>query len=140
MITRGFANVITDDVSGTKAWYVDLLGWQTEFDSDWFVHLKAENAPGVELGIINATHEIVANFTQAGGGSGTMLTFTVDDVDVVHEKAVGLGYDIIEGPTDLFYGQRRMVLRDLTGTLVDVSADCPPSEEFLASLAHRSEH
>ncbi len=140
MIRRGFANIIARDVPKTMAWYVDLLGWQTEFQSDWFVHLKAENAPGVELGIIDASHEIVSGFTTAGEASGITLTFVVDDVDSTYEQALSLGYDVIEAPTNLFYGQRRMVLRDINGTLVDVSSECPPSEEFLASLPHRSIH
>ncbi len=140
MITRAFANIITTDIAKTKAWYVDLLGWKTEFASEWFVHLKAHDAPNVELGIIDATHEIVAHFAESGGGRGMVLTVVVDDVNVAHDKALSLKYDVVEAPTDLFYGQRRMVLRDPVGTLVDVSSACPPSEEFLASLPHRSVH
>ncbi len=140
MIRRGFANVIATDLPKTKAWYVDLLGWQTEFVSDWFVHLRAESAPGVELGIIDASHEIVSAFASKAQGAGVSLTVVVDDVDATYETAVSLGCDVLEAPTDLFYGQRRMLLRDPAGTVVDVSSECPPSEEFLASLPHRSVH
>jgi len=57
MIIRGFPNIVTNDLAATKAWYIELLSWDVEFDSDWFVHLKASDAPGVELGLIDAGHE-----------------------------------------------------------------------------------
>ncbi len=133
MITRGFPNVISSDLAGTTAWYVDLLGWVTEFDSDWFVHLTAPDDGGVELGIIAADHPIVPSGVVPGGG-GILLTFVVDDVDSVHRRAIELGYRVVEPPTDLFYGQRRMILTDPTGTVVDISSECQPSQAFLDSL------
>ena len=136
MVSRGFPNIISSDLAAVKEWYVDLLGWETEFDSDWFVHLKAADAPGVELGIIAEGHDIVP----AGATAGGMLTFVVDDVDELHAAAVASGHVVVEPPTNLFYGQRRMVLRDPAGTLVDISSECEPSQEFLDSLPHLSEH
>jgi len=139
MIARGFPNIIATNLPETKAWYVELLGWATEFDSDWFVHLNAPDAPGVELGIIAEGHEIVPQ-SLAQGPSSMLLTIVVDDVDHTHAQAERLGYDIVETPRDLFYGQRRMILRDPAGTLVDVSSECEPSAAFIESLSHRSEH
>lgn len=139
MITRGFANIVASDLPATKAWYVELLGWATEFDSDWFVHLKAPDVPGVELGIIAAGHQIVPEALEAEP-RGVLLTVVVDDVDNTHDQAIRQGYEVVEQPRDLFYGQRRMILRDPAGTLVDVSSECEPSPDFLATLPHRSEH
>ena len=139
MITRGFPTIISTGLVASKKWYIDLLGWDTEFDSDWFVHLKATGSPGVELGILDANHAIVPRAADAGSG-GPLLTFVVDNVDTVHGVAVDLGYEIIETPTDLFYGQRRMVLVDADGTIIDVSSECEPSQDFLDSLPHLSEH
>ena len=133
MISRGFPNVVTTQVAGTAKWYIQLLGWSPEFESDWFVHLKAADAPGVELGIIDANHEIVADVVGTEVG-GAMLTFVVEDVDALHRTAVDLGLDIVEPPRDLFYGQRRMIIRDPNGTPLDISSECEPSQEFLDSL------
>lgn len=139
MISRGFPNVVSNDLSQSKSWYEDLLGWETEFQSEWFIHLRAPDAPGVELGIIASDQAIVPAGVTAGG-SGVLLTFVVDDVDSVHAKAVKEGYTVLEPPVDLFYGQRRMILVDPDGARVDVSSECEPSQEFLDSLPHRSEH
>lgn len=135
MITRAFPNIISADLAATKAWFINLLDWEIEFDSDWFVHLAARDATGVELGVIAAGHEIVDGLTEPGS-SGVMLTFVVPDVDATHHKATDLGYDIVQPPRDLFYGQRRMVLREPNGTLVDISSECEPSQAFVDSLSH----
>lgn len=137
MITRGFPNIISTDLSQAKAWYINLLGWEIEFDSDWFVHLRAPDIAGVELGIIDANHELVAQIIEPGN-AGVIITVVVDDVDETHHRATELGSGIVQTPRDLFYGQRRMILRDPDGTLVDVSSECEPSQEFLASLSHTS--
>ncbi len=133
MIIRGFPNIVTSDLAATKDWYVDLFGWTVEFDSDWFVHLKAADAPGVELGLVEASHEIVAEVVTPSP-NGAMLTFVVDEVDRLHTEAIERGLDIVEEPRDLFYGQRRMILRDPAGTLIDVSSVCEPSQAFIDSL------
>ncbi len=135
MILRGFPNVLTADIPATKSWYLALLDWVVEFDSDWFVHLKAADAPGVELGIIDRNHEVVAPAISLATGDRLMLTLVVDDVDVTHARAIELGCEIVQPPTDLFYGQRRMLVRDPNGTLVDLSSEGEPSQEFLDSLA-----
>lgn len=132
-VSRGFPNILSDNLAATKKWYVDLLGWVTEFDSDWFVHLKSPAADGVELGILAADHALIPSGANLAAG-GTLLTFVVDDVDEMHERARGLGCAIVEAPTDQFYGQRRMVLADPMGTLVDISSECPPSADFLATI------
>lgn len=139
MITRGFPNILSNDLPAAKQWYIDLLGWETEFDSDWFVHLKSPAAPSVELGIIDANHAIVPSSITPGSG-GALLTFVVDDVDAIHERAIELGHSVLEVPTNLFYGQRRMILGDNDGIHIDISSECEPSQAFLDSLTHRSEH
>lgn len=121
MINRGFANLLSNDLPKTRQWYVELLGWEVEFGSDWFVHLRSPAAPKVELGIMAADHELVPESITLGAG-GTLLTFVVDDVDDVHLQATNLGYTVVEPPTDMFYGQRRMILRDVDGNHVDISS------------------
>jgi uncharacterized glyoxalase superfamily protein PhnB len=66
--------------------------------------------------------------------TGGMLTLVVDDVDAVHARAQEAGIEIVEPPTDLFYGQRRMLVTDPNGLLVDISSECPPDPDWLASL------
>lgn len=126
--------MLGDDLPRAKAWYVERLGYAVQFDSDWFVQLRAPDNEMVELGILKRDHDLVPQAYRAAG-AGVMLTVVVDDVDRVHEAAVQAGDPIIEPPKNLFYGQRRMLLEDPNGMLVDVSSECDPDPQWLASLS-----
>lgn len=133
MPSRNFLCVLTDDLTTSRDWYVALLDYRVAFDSDWFVQLEAADAPNVELGLLLRTHEIVPERAQRQPVGG-MLTVVVDDVDVTHRRAMAMGVEIVEAPRDLFYGQRRMLVVDPDGQLVDISSECPPDPVWLASL------
>ncbi len=133
MPSRLFYSIMTDDLARSRDWYVQLFGFGVEFDSDWFVHLRAPNNSALELGLIDRDHEIVPEAI-SGNPNGGMLTIVVDDVDKTHEQAVAARVQVLEPPTDLFYGQRRMLVTDPNGLVLDVSSECPPDPEWLAAL------
>lgn len=121
MVDRFFFNILTNDVVRSKAFYMDLLGMHLHFDSDWFVILKPDEASNVELGIIDQNSSVVPSSVQKTA-AGTYPTFVVKDSDVIHARAVELGAEILEAPTDMFYGQRRLLLKDPNGITVDISS------------------
>lgn len=135
-VSRSFANVLTDDVPGTRDFYVRLLGLTVAFDSDWFVNLTApsqEGPPACELGIWRRDHELIPEqFRQAP--AGTVLSFVVDDVDAVYDDARQRELPIVAEPRNLFYGQRQLLLTDPNGALVDISTPVGVSDEFAATL------
>lgn len=133
MPSRAFFSVLSADLPRSKAWYTSLFGYEVEFDSDWFVHLRDPVNPALELGIIAIDHEIVADTMRAAPVGGTM-TLVVDDVDAVHALARDRGIEIIEAPRDLFFGQRRLLIADPDGQVIDVSSECPPDPDWLATL------
>ena len=98
MVSRAFFSVLSDDLPATRDWYVALLGYEVDFDSDWFVQLRTPGASALELGIIRRDHEIVPEASR-GAPSGGMLTVVVDDVDAVHDRARATGIDIVEPPS-----------------------------------------
>ena len=125
--------MFTDDLVRARDWYVDRLDYKVDFDSDWFVQLRSPTNDAVELGILKRDHELVPEGFR-GPRAGAMLTVVVDDVEAVYRKAQDRGDQIIEVPRNLFYGQRRLLLQDPDGMLVDVSSECEPDPEWLASL------
>lgn len=133
MLNRSFYSILSLDLARSREWYTSLFGYQVEFDSDWFVHLKDARNGALELGIIAADHHIV-NERMRTTRTGGLITLVVDDVDTIHRSAQAAGVEIIEPPTNLFYGQRRMLLVDPDGQIVDVSSECPPDPEWLASM------
>lgn len=118
---RAFTNLLCDDPDATARFYQDLLGLSRTGDFGWFILLGHDALPEFELGILDQNHATVPPELKRGIG-GALLTFVVPDVEAVHAKAQALGAAIIAPPTNTSYGQRRMLLSDPAGTVVDVSA------------------
>ncbi|APG47447.1 VOC family protein [Phaeobacter porticola] len=120
-MNRAFSNILTSDVSATAQFYEDLLGMKRTGDFGWFVILSHDDMPGFELGVLDHSHKTIP-VGMTADPSGIVLTFVVESVENVHKRAIDMKAEIIEGPTNLPYGQRRLMLRDPAGTAVDVSA------------------
>jgi len=119
-IKRLLTNVCSKDLESSKKFYTSLFSFKVDYDSDWFIHLISEGRE-LELGIISENHEVVP--TEARGGiSGAYLTFVVEDVDLLYQKAQKLGCNILQPPEITFYGQSRMLLTAPEGTVCDVSS------------------
>jgi len=124
-INRLMTNLCSDNLATSKAFYTKLFELNVAFDSDWFVHLSAADG-NLELGIIDRQNELVPRDFQKLP-QGFYLTFVVDNADEVFAIAKSEQFDVISEPKDTFYGQRRLLLKDPDGTLVDVSS---PIEGF----------
>lgn len=124
-IKRIMTNICSDNLRESREFYTKLFDFTVDYDSDWFVHLIAKDK-ALELGIIKRTHEIVPQDFQ-NHPQGFYVTFVVDDVDEVFAVAEAEKFEIISEPTDTFYGQRRLLLKDPNGTLVDISS---PIKDF----------
>lgn len=119
-IDRVLVNVVSGDLSAAAAFYEKLLGFERIYDSDWFIDLKNPGS-AVEIGIIKRGHEIVP-VGASGKPGGMYLTFVVADVEEIATHAKSLGVQVVEEPTDTFYGQRRMLLLDPDGNTLDISS------------------
>ncbi len=122
---RAFVSVLSKSVNTSATFYEELLGMTRHFESDWFIILTHPDIQGLEYGLLQNDHEIVPAAAQ-GAPAGMMMTFVIEDCDTVHNRAQRIGAEIIEAPTDMPYGQRRMILRDPDGTFLDISAPTAP--------------
>ena len=122
---RILTNICSDDLNKSKDFYVDLLDFKVKFDSDWYVQLCSPEDSEIEYGIIQRDHELVPKEYQ-NTPNGMYVTFVVENVDVIYEKALKMGIDIIQEPSNEFYGQRRFLTKDPNGCLIDI---CSPWRE-----------
>jgi len=113
-------NICSDHLEASKLFYTSLFEFSVDYDSDWFVHLISKGRE-LELGIIDRINEIVPEVSR-NKPDGIYLTFVVDSVDEVFKTASSNEFEIIQEPHDTFYGQRRMLLQDPNGAVVDVSS------------------
>lgn len=120
--SRILTNICADDLAACRDFYVQLLGFVVKYDSDWYVQLGAPGPLELEFGIIKRTHDLVPKAYQTAP-TGMYVTFVVPDVDEVYKKAKEMGAKVIQEPRNEFYGQRRFLVLDPAGCLIDV---CSP--------------
>jgi len=118
---RCFTNILSENVDNTAKFYELILNMKRHFDSDWFVILTHDELNNFEFGILQRQNDIVPEAIRKAP-AGVIVTFVVSDCDVVYERASKLDNVIIEPPTNMPYGQRRILLRDPDGTIIDVSS------------------
>lgn len=119
-INRIMTNICSDNLAESKNFYTKLFDLDIAYDSDWFVHLASKDKK-LELGIIKRDNEIVPKEFQHSP-QGFYITFVVDNADELFEIAETEDFEIVSEPADTFYGQRRLLLKDPDGVLVDISS------------------
>ena len=129
-LSRLFPVIYSERLEETKQFYCDLLGFQVEFDSDWFVNLTGGASGELEIGIQRYDHELIPKAFQAVA-KGVSLAFEVNDVDAVYSRFRDKE-DLVAQIADEEYGQRHFMCVDPNGVLVDVGMPIEPSDAFKA--------
>ena len=119
---RLLINICSTNLAASKDFYARLFDFNVDFDSDWFVHLVSQNK-NLELGIIDAKSDVVPPGLNSAA-EGFYLTMVIDNVDDFFERNQD-ELDVIEPPSDTFYGQRRLLIKDPNGVVIDVSSLIP---------------
>ncbi len=102
-------NLRSDRPAETRDFFVSLLGFDVVMDLDWVVTVASPSNASAQV-------NIVGNDDMAAPG----ISIEVPDVDAVHAKAVEQGLEIAYPLRDEEWGVRRFMLREPSGTLVNV--------------------
>ena len=108
-IDRTVPNIRSDRAAETRDFFVELLGFEVAMDLGWVVTLASPTNPSVQV-------TIISNDDPAAPG----ISVEVDDVDAVHASAVERGLEIAYPLRDEEWGVRRFMLREPSGTIVNV--------------------
>jgi catechol 2,3-dioxygenase-like lactoylglutathione lyase family enzyme len=114
MASRAVPNIKSDRPAETRDFFVDLLGFEVAMDIGWVATVAAPDNRSVQVNIIS-------NDDPAAPG----ISVEVDDVDAVHAGAVEQGLEIAYSLRDEEWGVRRFMLREPSGTLVNVVSHRP---------------
>jgi catechol 2,3-dioxygenase-like lactoylglutathione lyase family enzyme len=104
----------SDRPAETRDFFVDLFGFEVAMDMGWVMTLVSPRNPSVQI-------PIVGGDDVAARG----ITVEVADVDAVHAKAMARGLEIAYPLRDEEWGVRRFMLRDPSGTVVNVLSHIP---------------
>ncbi|TVS14817.1 MAG: glyoxalase [Gammaproteobacteria bacterium] len=121
--------IMSDDVAGTAAFYVENFRFRALFEIDWYVHLQSSDDESVNLAIVDASHSTIPASAQ-GRVSGVILNFEVDDPDAEYERVQAAGLPILLSLRDEDFGQRHFITADPNGVLIDIIKPIPPTAAF----------
>lgn len=108
-VSRAVANIKSDRPAETRAFFVDVLGFDVAMDLGWVVTVASPANRSAQV-------TIIGNDDPAAPG----ISVEVADVDAVHARAVEQGREIAYPLRDEAWGVRRFMLREPSGTLVNV--------------------
>jgi uncharacterized glyoxalase superfamily protein PhnB len=108
-ISRTVPNIKSDRPAETRDFFVDLLGFEVVMDLGWVMTVASPTNSSAQV-------TIVGNDDMAAPG----ISVEVADVDAVHATAVEQGFEIVYPLRDENWGVRRFMLREPSGTIVNV--------------------
>jgi catechol 2,3-dioxygenase-like lactoylglutathione lyase family enzyme len=118
--------VTTTSLAETRAFWVDLLGFQVSYDSPFYLGVRT-GAPGTpELGFMTQDAET----PQAFAGRGLGIVCNVDDADREHARIVAAGVRVADPLADKPWGARSFGLVDPNGIGVWLSHAIPAAVEY----------
>jgi uncharacterized glyoxalase superfamily protein PhnB len=108
-IARMVPNIRSDRLAETREFFTGLLGCEVAMDLGWVMTVASPTNPSAQV-------TIVGNDDPAAPG----ISVEVDDVDAVHATAAERGLEIAYPLRDEEWGVRRFMLREPSGTIVNV--------------------
>lgn len=108
-INRAVPNIKSARPAESRDFFVDLLGFEVVMDMDWVVTVASPTHPSAQV-------TIIGNADMAAPG----ISVEVTDVDAVHARAQELGFEMAYPLRDEDWGVRRFMLREPSGTVVNV--------------------
>jgi catechol 2,3-dioxygenase-like lactoylglutathione lyase family enzyme len=108
-VSRAVPNIKSDRPAETRDFFVDLLGLEVAMDLGWVATVVAPANRSAQVNIIG-------NDDPSAPG----ISVEAADVDAVHARAVEKGFAIAYPLRDEEWGVRRFMLREPSGTLVNV--------------------
>jgi catechol 2,3-dioxygenase-like lactoylglutathione lyase family enzyme len=108
-ISRAVPNIRSERPEESRDFFVEVLGFEVAMDLGWVTTLASSTSPSAQITIIG-TDDMAA----------PGISVEVDDVDAVHARVLERGLEIAYPLRDEDWGVRRFMLREPSGTIVNV--------------------
>lgn len=122
-------------LADSRAFFVDHFDMHVVFEATWVVMLAPAGEEGVRLGLMSSDHPSRPPGPEVFGGLGMILTVQVLDADHWHERLRERGVAIEHPLQQAPWGQRRFMVRDPSGIVVDVVEQTEPEPGFWEKYA-----
>lgn len=124
--------ITTAQLSETRDFYVRVFGATVLFEANWVAVLSLPGAGerGFTLAFMTPDHPSRPPGPEPFDGTGMILTVQVADAAAAFAALSKKGAPIHYGLTEEPWGQKRFMVRDPAGVLIDVVEQIAPAEGF----------
>lgn len=122
--------ITVSDLGASREFFVDHLEFRPVFEADWVVMLAHSGQDTITLGLMASHHPSSPPGPETFSGTGMVFTLQVSEATALHRRLSGKGLPIVHPLSDEPWGQRRFMLRDPSGVLVDVVEQIEPVAGF----------
>jgi catechol 2,3-dioxygenase-like lactoylglutathione lyase family enzyme len=122
--------ITVSNLQASRDFFVHWLDLRPIFEASWVVMLGRAGQDAIVLGLMASDHPSQPPGPEPFDGLGMIFTVQVDDARALHARAQADGAPIHHPLTDSPWGQRRFMLRDPSGILVDVVEQIEPAAGF----------
>lgn len=121
------AGIITRHLQATKQFYTNTLGWQVDFENEFYLLLGSDD--GSQISFLLPDHPSQHPLFQPEfNGKGLYITVEVPDVDGTYDQIKASGIPIAIDLKDEPWGDRHFAIVDPNGIGVDLVTHTPPPD------------
>ncbi len=117
-----FVKLQVKNMDESVNWYKEKLGFQSVFEMKGMAHLRGAKYQDLML--------LASNEADGLKGSGMIINFNAENIDIIAEKAVREGAEIVEGPVLRPWNTKELVLKDPDGYILTFSAPVDIHKKF----------
>jgi predicted enzyme related to lactoylglutathione lyase len=114
----------------SRDFFLQCFDMRVVFEASWVVMLSHRDDGSISLGLMASDHPSSPPGPEIFEGQGIIWTVQVDDAATLHARLTAKGVPIPHPLTDAPWGQRRFMVRDPSGVLVDVVEQIEPAPGF----------
>jgi catechol 2,3-dioxygenase-like lactoylglutathione lyase family enzyme len=110
-IKRIVPDITSERMDESRRFYAEFLGMDLAMDMGWIVTFVSPRNPTAQITLVQPATSAVPN---------PNVSIEVEDIDIVHAKAVELGFTVVYPLTNEPWGVRRFFVADPNGVVVNV--------------------
>ncbi len=114
----------------SRDFFVKHFGMHLVFEASWVTMLARAEGGSIALGLMTADHPSNPPGPEEFNGKGMIITFQVEDAAAERKRLQAAGVPITYGLAVELWGQRRFMVQDPSGILVDVVEQIEPAAGF----------
>ncbi len=129
-LTSYYPVVSTFEGESLVEFFVQKLGFDVVFQSDWYWHLTMRDQPTVNIAFVQANHESVPAAYRKPV-QGMILNIEMKEIDAYYEQTKSHDWEVLLPLRSEAWGQRHFIVSTpAAGLLIDFIEVIPPSVEY----------